>query len=109
MVAWVSDSDRRGKLLHFLVECRKGFSKDVCPAGKVSVILEGPYGESQDLNGYDKVLFMAHGIGIASHLLAISYLLQRHENQKARVRRISLAWVVKSEGMNLGMQCLTLG
>lgn len=112
IVAWVSpDSGGSGSMIHLLVECRRGFSRDVpfCPAGKVSVILEGPYGGTQDLNGYDKVLFMAHGIGIASHLLAISHLLQCHESQKARVRRISLVWVVASEGMIPKIRCSTLG
>ncbi|KAF2257699.1 hypothetical protein CC78DRAFT_622409 [Lojkania enalia] len=92
-IAWVDGSD-----ITLLIQQYDGFSNSLfhslhCHS---SVIVDGPYGHSQSLNEYDKVLFMASGIGIAAHLLSIKSLLEAHENRTARARRLTLVWFVES-------------
>jgi hypothetical protein len=41
---------------------------------------------------------MASGIGIVAYLPAIKGLLEAHENQSARVRRITLPWLLETLG-----------
>lgn len=57
---------------------------------------------------YDKVLFIANGISIATHLLSIWRLLVAHDEQTARIRRLSLIWFfigisIASEPANLNI------
>ena len=101
VIAWVEDSIKpRERRIVLLVETRRGFSKDI-RYGQVegeSVLLDGPYGRSGKIDGYDKVLFLAQGVGIAAHLLYVRHLLEAHKRKTARVRRISLVWTIESSG-----------
>ena len=60
--------------------------------------MDGPYGHGAELDCFDKILFVASGIGVAAHLLAIRHLLQAHQDQTARVRRVSLLWFLEKTG-----------
>lgn len=87
------------KEIYLLIEGRRGFSRALRQCKDVSsVILDGPYGKSPPLDRFDKVLLIAHGVGIAAHLLTIRHLLRAHEEQTARVRRVSLTWVLENKG-----------
>lgn len=99
MIAWSSEPDDKVSTdLLLFIDCRQGFSGTLksayCPP---SVIVDGPYGTSPALDNYDKVLFIAGGIGVAAHLLSIRHLLLAHNNHKARVRRLSFLWVLETE------------
>lgn len=95
IVAWTEGSD-----ISLIVQRQSGFSNDIFAAThrKTSVLVDGPYGQTQQFTNYDKVLFIASGIGIAAHLLAIRELLIAHENRSARVRRITLLWFLETAG-----------
>lgn len=97
MIAW---ADERSIVL--LIERAGGLSDTIftSPHLRSSVIIDGPYGHEVPLNGFDKVLFMASGIGIAAHLLPIKRLLEAHEDQSARVRRLTLVWFLESHGIS---------
>lgn len=100
MVAW-ADTDSKGlsRTITLLVAHRNGFSKTISrlqPSTRCS--LDGPYGSMRRLEDFDKVLFVASGVGIAAHLLAIRHLLNAHKDQTSRVRRLSLLWFVETEG-----------
>lgn len=100
LIAWadggVAEPSRHVSLL---IECRSGFSDRLrlCRS-PTAVSFHGPYGSSQSLEIFDKVLFMASGIGVAAHLLAAKRLLQAHNAQTSRVRRVSLLWFLEAEG-----------
>jgi predicted ferric reductase len=97
IIAWTEGAD-----VTLLIERRSGFSNSLFTTPNVAsaaVILDGPYGHAQIFSEYDKVLFIASGIGISAHLLAIRELLEAHENQSARVRRITLIWFLETAGM----------
>jgi predicted ferric reductase len=95
VIAWLEGSD-----ISLIVQRRSGFSDDIFRATHrhTSIIVDGPYGQPQQFMYYDKVLFIASGIGIAAHLLAIRDLLEAHENRSARVRRITLLWFLETAG-----------
>lgn len=110
LIAWsehgskgVYESNAHNNSLHksltltLLIESRYGFSdklRHIQEGLEFRVVLDGPYGFSPPLKSFDKVLFLATGIGIAAHLLAIRGLIRDHNNQSARVRRISLLWLI---------------
>ncbi|PVH90463.1 hypothetical protein DM02DRAFT_665049 [Periconia macrospinosa] len=101
VVAWVDGSD-----ITVLIQRLKGFS-DALFASKGSryrTVVDGPYGSYQSVENYDKVLFMASGIGIAAHLLAIKHLLASHNDCKARVRRITLVWFLETTEQEMWAQ-----
>lgn len=100
-IAWVDKpSSTRSQQVALLVETRRGFSNDIRFGGQMErkALLDGPYGVSHNLNHFDKVLFFASGIGVATHLLYIRNLLRAHNENSARVRRISLVWLVEGRG-----------
>jgi NAD(P)H-flavin reductase len=98
VVAWSSVDENKHALVHFLIQSRQGFSKRVRSIGPhTAAILHGPYGGGISMVEFDKVLILANGIGIASQLLHVRELLKAHNSREARVRRISIAWVVEHE------------
>jgi len=78
----------------------KGFSNDILSHGRrpLPAIVDGPYGGHTDLNNFDKVLLMARGIDLVAQLLSARHLVQAHLDQTARVRRLSLIWILESKG-----------
>lgn len=90
-IAWAE-----GRTLVLLVSTRSGFSKSLTTRiGDCRVVLDGPYGETADLDNYDTVLFMSYGIGIATQLLSVRDLLRGHDDQTARVRRVTIVWFLE--------------
>lgn len=110
MIAWsYSDNDdgencsKGSTTIVLLVRCCRGFTRKLRLADRTSyAIVDGPYGSNmlRNLSDYDTVLFMADGIGIATHLLPIRHLLLAHDEQTARVRRISLVWLLETKGIS---------
>jgi predicted ferric reductase len=85
-----------------LIRSERGFSRRLndLSVAKSKAMIDGPYGghNVQILESYDKILFMASGIGIAPHLLSMRHLLLAHDEQTARVRRLSLVWFLDTKG-----------
>lgn len=86
-----------------IIEGADGFSQRLIESRRdnVRIILDGPYGQQTSLYAFDKVLFLACGIGVTAHLLQIRQLLEAHNQSTARVRRITLIWFLytHSEGL----------
>ena len=64
----------------------------------MSALVDGLYGglEANLFTAYDKVLLMLNGIGIAAYLHTARYLLFAHNKQTARVRRLTVVWVLEA-------------
>ncbi|KAI9750728.1 MAG: hypothetical protein M4579_006345, partial [Chaenotheca gracillima] len=94
VVAWTElDESEHHQQVSFLIQVREGFSRDLVQCRETqTAILDGPYGGFETVWSFDKVLFLANGIGLAAHLLSIRHLLERHEAQTAQVRRVTLVW-----------------
>lgn len=81
------------------VEAANGFTRRILQSNidGFSVVVDGPYGRPPSLDRFDKVLFIASGAGIAAHLLHIRYLVEAHNAQTARVRRITVCWLLQRD------------
>lgn len=101
MIAW-EHSDGSCQILTLLIAHCAGFSRMIplCKSG-TRMRLDGPYGGTKALQHFDKVLFIASGIGIAAHLLAIRHLVQAHNDKTSRVRRLSLLWFLETDGKTI--------
>jgi hypothetical protein len=74
-------------------------SYDTARSTELTAIIEGPYGNGQDLELFDTVLLFASGIRIAAQLPYVRQLLQQHYAWFAKTRRIALFWEMESECM----------
>jgi hypothetical protein len=104
IVTWEKESNGH-RFLYFLVECKNGFScslpkfQTIKGGGKPKyVYLDGPYGHISGLKSFDTVLFCSKGIGVVSQLPLMRYLVMAHNDKTARIRRMSLRWVLESPG-----------
>ena len=85
-----------------LAQPSNGFTKRLLKTDEANnhslAIIDGPYGSDlHSFKDYDTVLFMANGIGLAGLLLPIRHLIVAHNNQTARVRRITLHWLLETK------------
>ena len=103
MIAWVSENEKgQATTIILLVQCYRGFTRRLKIANTdLPALIDGPYGglEADSLTKYDKILLMSNGIGIAAHLYTARYLLFAHNQQTARVRRLTVVWVLETQGI----------
>ncbi|UPX14878.1 uncharacterized protein EKO05_0005349 [Ascochyta rabiei] len=101
MIAWAVENEQiRSRSIVLLVQVRGGFTQKLQFANPLSpVIIGGPYGgnEADAMANYDKILLMSSGIGVASHLDTARYLLLAHDRQTARVRRLTMVWLLETQ------------
>lgn len=102
IISWSADEGQK-RYMTVIIEGADGFSQRLIESRRdnVRIILDGPYGQQTSLYAFDKVLFLACGIGVTAHLLQIRQLLEAHNQSTARVRRITLIWFLytHSEGL----------
>lgn len=98
MIAW-EQKDDSSQILTLLIAHRAGLSRMIklCK-NDTRIRVDGPYGGTESLEQFDKVLFVASGIGVAAHLLTIRHLVQTHNDKTSRVRRLSLLWFLETDG-----------
>lgn len=98
LIVWSEeDSSGRSTSISLLIECRSGFSRQLLHKEHPrSALLDGPYGATVDLDNFDKVVLIASGIGIAAHVLMLRHLINAHNIKTARVRRLSLYWILNT-------------
>ncbi|KAI9777795.1 MAG: hypothetical protein M1839_008590 [Geoglossum umbratile] len=97
-VCWWGEGSFGEPIVVLLAQARRGFSRRLPLAqASATAIIDGPYGTMHNLEGYDKILICADGIGIAAQLSYIRYILECHNLQTARVRRLSVVWQLEKE------------
>ncbi|KAH0542478.1 hypothetical protein FGG08_003149 [Glutinoglossum americanum] len=97
-VCWWEKGPSSEPTVVLLVQARHGFSRSLPLAhASATAIIDGPYGIGHRLEEYDKVLICANGIGIAAQLPYIRHILECHNLQTARVRRLSVVWQLEKE------------
>lgn len=104
MVAWDyagPEGQSTTRKVVLLVQPSTGFTKKLLKDRNNSfAIVDGPYGNNlYSFKDYDTVLFLANGIGLTGILLSIRHLIVAHNNQTARVRRITLHWLLETKGI----------
>ncbi|KAH7033980.1 hypothetical protein B0J12DRAFT_766323 [Macrophomina phaseolina] len=102
IISWAANDGQKGYIT-IILEGAHGFSQGIIDSRKdnVQVMLDGPYGKQASLHAFDKVLFVACGIGVTAHLLQIRQLLEAHNQSTARVRRITLIWFLYTRSEKL--------
>jgi predicted ferric reductase len=105
MIAWplYNEQERLSSIVLLVQSCR-GFTRRLQLFGSLNPgWIDGPYGGADEdtLANYDKVLLMSYGIGLAAHLCTARYLLLAHNRQTARVRRLTLVWILETQGTKL--------
>ncbi|WVQ99803.1 hypothetical protein IAU59_006945 [Kwoniella sp. CBS 9459] len=107
LASWEQDpSAKNGTILHFLVapqtgatkRWRKKVLKRKSRTDNVRILLEGPYGHTNPVEQYDRVLMVAGGSGITAMLPYIYKLCHHDENERfdnITTRFVTLVWIVK--------------
>jgi predicted ferric reductase len=86
------------KTLDLFVKPRRGLTRELLLHAKsphVSsplVLISGPHGRSEAVDGYESVLMVASGFGIAAQLPYLKRLIYGHNARNVRTRRIHLVW-----------------
>ncbi|RAL07957.1 ferric reductase family protein [Aspergillus homomorphus CBS 101889] len=59
-------------------------------------LFTGPHGLSEDVHGYETVLVLASGFGIATAIPNLKKMIQGYKTSTSQVRRLHLVWQVES-------------
>jgi predicted ferric reductase len=90
--------------LDLFIEPRRGFTRQLLHHGKEGrtvhrpLLFSGPHGRSVEVDGYEKVLMVASGVGIASQLPYLKKILHHYNTRRSCVRRVHLIWQVENIG-----------
>ena len=112
-ITWWDESHRRA---FFLVSPQNGFSRNLLLyrsswiearqafRGKgvglepsLTTMIEGPYGQCDDLGSFGTVIMIATGLGVAAQIPHIRHLLEAHQNREVRTQKIILYWKMRRE------------
>lgn len=102
MIAWAAhDEQEKLRTITVFARCRNGFTRHLDVHNNMTrAILDGPYGgnETEALIKHDTILLVSSGLGLAAHLNTARYLLLAHNAQTARLRRLTLVWLLDLPG-----------
>lgn len=90
--------------LDLFIEPRRGLTRDILYHAKNShvfnplVMFSGPYGKSVSMEGYETILMVASGFGIAAQLPYLKRLIHGYNAREVRARRIHLIWQIEDTG-----------
>ncbi len=99
-------AERNQEELELFIEPRTGLTRELLFHGKIDMksnrsrlaLFSGPHGVSIPVCGYENVLMIASGFGIAAELPYVKQLIHGYNNCKARTRRVHLVWQLQSLG-----------
>jgi len=85
--------------LVFLINVRGGFTKRLAEAAsldkKATVLVDGPYGFSPDLDNDETVVLVSGGSGVSFTLATLSDTVNRVRDGRSKCRRIVFIWAVR--------------
>lgn len=90
--------------LDLLIEPRTGLTRELLRhaiGGRLThspILFSGPHGKSVRMEGYDSVLMVASGFGIAAQLPYLKQLIHGYNKRQVHARRIHLVWQVRDIG-----------
>lgn len=102
---WEAGPDGKAVSISLLAQVRSGFTRALygTPHSRVRILVDGPYGEHYDTDGYSSIIIVATGIGIAGQLSYVktfveSTLQGEHKALPVRnTRRMTLIWQMEEE------------
>jgi predicted ferric reductase len=102
---WEAGPDGKAVSISLLAQVRSGFTRALSgtPHSRVRILVDGPYGEHYDTNGYSSIIIVATGIGIAAQLSYVKTFVEsalQGEHKTSSVhnnRRMTLIWQMEEE------------
>jgi hypothetical protein len=92
------EKNAESQTIRLFIKSQNGFSRRLPKFKNSRILIHGPFGAETNFDGYDKILLVSQGIGIAAHLLLARYLLYAYDKKIARVRRLTLIWYISNKG-----------
>jgi predicted ferric reductase len=87
--------------LTLLAQVQTGFTKEIKLQSTIQrpylALIDGPYGNPPNYGEFDSVVFVASGMGVAAHMLAIQHLLSNYK-RNVRTGSITLYWELEHTG-----------
>ncbi|THV04068.1 hypothetical protein K435DRAFT_220812 [Dendrothele bispora CBS 962.96] len=87
------------KELVFLVNVREGFTKRLghvaAQKGTIKVFVDGPYGQRNDLSGFDSVVLIAGGTGVTYTLPMLLDVVEGVRSGRRTCSRVIFVWTVR--------------
>ncbi|KAI9037210.1 FAD-binding domain protein [Aspergillus affinis] len=104
VIWWECDPDGKVINISLLAKAETGFSRALytSPYSRLRILIDGPYGESLNIQGYTSVVAVATGIGIAGQLPYVKEFVERRlpqttGRQASHNKRILLIWRLQEE------------
>lgn len=94
---WEEDTaSGRSSRITLLAEIQSGFTRRLASYrySSLRVLIDGPYGDTKNMEHYDSFLFVCTGIGITAQLLYIKELITKQRNGY-RLKKVLLVWQVE--------------
>jgi hypothetical protein len=98
-ILWWEEEDTasgRPSRITLLAEIQSGFTRRLgsYKYSSLRVLLDGPYGNTKNMENYDSFLFVCTGIGITAQLLYIKELITK-QSYGYRLKKVLLIWQVE--------------
>jgi predicted ferric reductase len=100
----ISWADTPQKTLDLFIEPRRGLTRELLHHPKSFhtpnplVLFSGPHGKSAAVDGYESILMVASGFGIAAQLPYLKRLIHGYNAREVQARRIHLVWQIRDIG-----------
>lgn len=100
----ISWADGPQEILELFVEPRRGLTRELLLHAESQhkssplVLISGPHGRSEAVDGYESVLMVASGFGIAAQIPYLKRLIHGHNAHTVHTRRIHLVWEFRDIG-----------
>ena len=102
MVIWQSDERQTESPTVLLAQPHRSFTyklkHQISMRHSYLTWVDGPYGSTPEYTDFDNVLFVASGMGVASHLLAIKALVKGYHERTVRAKCITVYWDMEHSG-----------
>ncbi|ETN44758.1 uncharacterized protein HMPREF1541_10428 [Cyphellophora europaea CBS 101466] len=99
--------------LDLFIQPRRGFTRNVAslasPTGQPSswwAVFGGPYGQILETYGFEKVLMVANGAGIAAQIPFLRKLIHGYHARQAFTRRVHLVWHIHDRDIGIAAETM---
>lgn len=101
----ISWADKPQDTLDLFIKPRRGLTQELLHhaqsvrTANPLVLFTGPHGSGVVMDGYESILMVASGFGIAAQLPHLKRLIHGYNARKVQTRRIHLVWQIRDIGI----------
>ncbi|KAH8799389.1 hypothetical protein F5884DRAFT_848060 [Xylogone sp. PMI_703] len=112
VISWATEEQNT---IDLFIEPRRGLTRELLYHTKSNhslnplVMFSGPHGRSVSMEGYETILMVASGFGIAAQLPYLKRLIHGYNAREVHARRIHLIWQIKDKEVGIAGQSLLNG